>query len=240
MSQRPNSKTKVYAVITGDIVGSTKLSRAEMKKVRNVTCAAIERFNAFNFFADYRNSPKDAEFSQGDTWQVAVPNPGASLRLALMVHADLRHQANAETRMAIGIGTIDNLERTVGISTGEAFILSGRALENISSSFRLTGALPERAKAMSDWFPGVLHLCGALMRGWTKRQAEVMGHWLAWPKPDLADATYERLADEFKVTKQSVGDILSSANLPPLRDALIRFQKTDWQHLAGPKQERKA
>ncbi len=242
MPPKRSTKNKVFAVITGDIVGSTKLTRAEMTKVREAISETVERFNAFNFLADYRNNPKDAEFSQGDTWQVVVPNPGASLRLALMIQAGLRHQAGAETRMAIGIGTIDSLEKSAGISTGEALTLSGRALENMSGAFRLTGALskrtnllaPKREDTLVEWFPGFLHLCGALTRSWTKRQAEVIGYWLTWPDLDLADATYEWVADEFKITKQSVGDILSSANLPPLRDALIRFQKTDWQHIAGP------
>lgn len=238
MPQRPAPKTKVYAVITGDIVGSTKRTAPEMKKVRAAISEAMKRFDARHFYLDRKW--EGVEFSQGDSWQIVLGNPSYALRLALSIQASLRHQTNAETRMAIGIGTVDSLERTAGISTGEAFTLSGRALESLSSTFRLTGALPKRAEILVEWFPGLLHLCGALMRSWTKRQAEVMGHWLTWPNQDLADVTYEAVAAELSITKQSVGDILSSAHLPPLRDALMRFQKTDWQRVAGPQHERKA
>jgi hypothetical protein len=232
MSQRSTPKTKVLAVLTGDIVGSTGLSRGDMAGVRTAISDAVHGFTRRN-----DSIAKGAEFFQGDSWQVLLGDPVYALRLALLVQAGLRSKTNAETRTAIGIGTVEGLEKTAAISTGEAFTLSGRALTNMKSAYRLTGALPERAGPLAQWFPCVLHLCSALMQGWTRRQAEVMGLWLS-----AADPTYDWIASRLKppIAKQSVGDILTSANLPELYEALAMFQKTDWQRVAGPEAERAA
>lgn len=220
------SKGKVYAVITGDIIGSTKLSPAEMKKVR---AAVGETTRAFVL----RNDPltRGAEFFQGDSWQVLLGDPANALRMTLLIQATLRSKTNAETRAAIGIGAVSSLERTAAISTGEAFTLSGRALENIPTGVRLTGALPERVRAPALWFPHLLHLCSGLLRGWTRRQSEVMGLWLS-----LTDPTYESVASKLTppIAKQSVSDILTSANLQALYEALSIFQETPWQELVAP------
>lgn len=222
----PATDKKVYAVITGDIVGSTKRSRAEMKNVRTAISEAVREFIV-------RNDPitRGAEFFQGDSWQVLLGNPENALRLALLIQASLISKANTQTRAAIGIGTVEGLERTVAVSTGEAFTLSGRALADMPSIFRLTGALPERAGAPAQWFPGLLHLCSGLMRGWTRRQCELMGLWLSLPDP-----TYDTIASRLAppIAKQSVGDILTSANLQPLYEAMALFHATNWQRLAGP------
>lgn len=223
------SKSKVYAVLTGDIIGSTKLSPAEMKKVRETITKSVSAFVV-------RNDPlnQKAEFFQGDSWQVLLGDPANALRLALLIQANLRSKTNAETRAAIGIGGVSSLEHTAAISTGEAFTLSGRSLEDMPTGARLTGALPERLRIPALWFPHLLHLCSGLLRGWTRRQAEVMGLWLSLPDP-----TYDSVASRLTppVAKQSVSDILTSANLQALHEALSIFQATPWQDLVAPEQE---
>lgn len=223
--------TKVYAVITGDIVGSTKLTPDEMAKVRTIIAEAVL------YFLRHRNADgRPAEFFQGDSWQVLLGDPAEALTLTLLIAASLRAKAAVETRASIGIGTAEGLEVNTAISTGEAFTLSGRALEALPAAFRITGALPERiGQTARRWFPALLHMCSGLVQGWTRRQAEVMSLWLALPAPgDLA------IASRLSITKQSVSDILISANRPALSEALGLFHHTTWQDLAAPQQEGKA
>ena len=228
MPQEPSPKTKVYAVITGDIVGSTKLSPGDMAAVRTTIVRSVRDYALRRFEC------RAPEFFQGDSWQLLLEEPRWAVQLALFVQARLLVEQNVSTRAAIGIGTADGLEKTDANSTGEAFTLSGRALEAMPSSFRLTGALPN-TDPLAKWLPGVLHICSALMRGWTRRQAEVVSLWLLLPSP-----TYESIANELAIAKQSVGDILASANLPALREAMAMFHATDWQRLAKSKHGRKA
>lgn len=225
------SADHVYAVITGDIVGSTELSPDAMAAVRDTITETVRTFAS-------TNDPlsKGVEFFRGDSWQVLLGDPAKAFRLAILIQAQLQAKTGVETRAAIGIGAVEGLENQVAISTGQAFTLSGRALESISNAIRLTGALPNHNKTAALWFPALLHLCSGLMRGWTRRQAEVMGLWLSLPHP-----TYDAIASRLEppIAKQSVGDILTSANLPFLREAMKIFQATDWQSLAAPEQEGK-
>jgi hypothetical protein len=220
------SEQKVYAVLTGDMIGSTKLTRGDMAKVRETITQSVRSFVVRNDRLD-----RDVEFFQGDSWQVVLGNPEYALRLAFLIQASLKSKTNTETRAAIGIGMVDGLERTAAVSTGEAFTLSGRALENMSNAIRLTGALPVRAGVPAEWFPTLLHLCSGLMRGWSRRQAEVIGLWLS-----LSDPTYESIASQLNppIAKQSVSDILTSANLQPLYEAMVTFHATRWRELIGP------
>jgi hypothetical protein len=253
MPRKPAPSLNVYAVITGDIVGSTKLSPKRMAGVRATIVKSVRDYSLRRF--EHCRAP---EFFQGDSWQLPLDEPRWALPVALLIQARLLAEQNVSTRAAIGIGTVDELGKTAAISTGDAFTLSGRALQAMPSAFRLTGALshavdaPPHIAALAKWFPGILHMCSALMRGWTQRQAEVISLWLSLPVPNdesiasqlvvtkLQSPTYESIANELTIAKQSVGDILASANLPALREAMTMLHATDWQCIANSETERNA
>jgi hypothetical protein len=218
-------QTAIYAVITGDIVGSTKLSSDTLMRVRETLSNTIRSFSD----KDFELVIMGPEFYRGDSWQVLLNKPRAVLRLALLIQARLLADLDVETRVAIGIGTVSGMENNVATSTGEAFTLSGHALEGITGNFRLTGMLPARAGMLATWFPAILHLCDGLMSSWTRRQAEAMGLWLS-----LVDPTHAAIAGRLSppVTQQSVTDILTSANLRYLYEAMKAFHTTDWQRLS--------
>jgi hypothetical protein len=147
----------------------------------------------------------------------------------LLIQATLIDKLNVQTRAAIGIGTVTSLDDTLATSSGEALILSGRALEDVTGNARLSGALPAGAGRLGHWFPALLYICGGLASSWTRRQAEAMRLWLSLPNP-----THEAIAQNLNppVTKQSVGDILTSANWHYLYEAMKAFHATDWQSLS--------
>lgn len=172
---------------------------------------------------------KGPEFFRGDSWQVLLEKPENALNLALLIQASLVEKLDVRTRAAIGIGTVASVDTTIATSFGEAFTLSGHALENITGNGRLSGALPDHAGALGPWFPAILHICGGLAASWTRRQAEAMRLWLSLPSP-----THEAIAQRLNppVTKQSVGDILASANWHSLHEAMRAFHATDWEFLS--------
>jgi len=233
----------IYAVITGDIVGSTKLSPGEMADVRGTISHTVREFAKRNS----ETVSKGVEFFQGDSWQLLLKDPCVALRLTLLIQAKLLAEYGVETRAAIGIGTVDGMEKTAATSTGEAFTLSGRALQKITGYFRLTGALPDRAGELARWFPAILHVCSGLTNSWTNRQAEVVGLWLSLvhPTDDAINAhlpTHQEIADKLDkpVKKQSVTDTLASARWRNMIEVLEMFQTTPWQELLkdGPSKER--
>jgi hypothetical protein len=211
----------VQAVITGDIVGSTKLTPGQLADVRKTLVEAVRAF-------PNKCVRKGPEFFRGDSWQMLLDAPENALNLALLIQAELISKLQVQTRAAIGIGVIANPEEALATSTGEAFTLSGRALENITGNGRFDGALPARIGSMTSWFPALLRICGGLSSSWTRRQAEAMSLWLSLPAP-----VHEEIAKRLQppVTKQSVGNILASANLPYLQEAMAAFHATAWQSL---------
>lgn len=219
MPYHPASNRQVFAVLTGDIVGSTKLSSDQMASVRDTLSKCFDVFNLVRGNA--------VEFYRGDSWQVLSREPKWALRLAILAQARLTAKLGVHTRVSIGVGSVtDSNERKISLRTGEAFTLSGGALDNIPSHFWLTGALPERFGIIAMWFPVILHMCNGLMSSWTRRQAELVASML-----QLANPTHEAIAASLKppVTKQSVTGILTSANWRTLSESIKAFEATNWQ-----------
>lgn len=214
----------IYAVITGDIVGSTKLAPRQLAELRKALGETIRDF-------PNRCVLKGPEFFRGDSWQVLLDAPENALNLTLLIQARLISKLKVQTRAAIGIGAVESMDGTLATSVGEAFTLSGHALENIAGNGRFDGALPARAGSLSLWFPALLRICGGLASSWTHRQAEAMSLWLSCVAPTR---THEDIAQQLvpRVTKQTVGDILASAHLPYLVEAMTAFHRTNWQALA--------
>jgi hypothetical protein len=215
------SSAGVFAVLTGDIIASSRLSPERLARARAVILKGGQRFHPRLRPAIY-GLP---EFFRGDAWQLLM-EPNRSLRTALHIRALLSAEIGVETRISIGVGGVDVIDRAhVSLSTGEAFTLSGHALDEITGYFDLTGALPERAGPLAGWFPAVLHLCSGLMRHWTRRQAEIVSLALLSDK-----LTHERIARSLHppVSKQTVSESLAGAGWRTLLEAIRAFERTDW------------
>ena len=173
------------------------------------------------------------EFFRGDAWQLLMDDPAPALALALLLRAQLRWKLSADTRLAIGIGTAQKIDRRkISLSSGEAFELSGHALDRMTGYFTLTAALPARASLAARWLPAVLHLCSDLLRGWTPRQAEIVACALRH-----REATHEEIGAMLHrpVRKQTVTSALRSAHYRALSEALELFEETDWTTLLQPR-----
>ncbi len=116
-------------VITGDIVGSRKIEnkKALLEALHDALDVLTQRFRA------------RAEIYRGDEFQVLIPTAADSVlaavltRAAIISHSPSKRQP-WDARIAIGIGAIDPPMQRVAESSGEAFVLSGRGLDEISQS----------------------------------------------------------------------------------------------------------
>ena len=216
---------RAFAVLTGDIVGSRQLSPERLDRTRRLVAEAAAQFR--------RRRPRalcgTPEVFRGDAWQLLLREPRWALRVALLVHALLLARNDVRTRVSIGVGGVDVINRRrISVSTGEAFTLSGHALDHITGYFDLTGALPGRAAPLAAWFPAMLHLCSGLTRHWTRRQAELVSLALLRDNP-----THEAIAATLRpaVSKQSVSESLAAARWRPLLEGVRALEETDWDAL---------
>lgn len=213
---------RVYAVLTGDLVKSTRLSPDELERAR---AAAIEvALKVKSWGPDVVVG--ELEFFRGDSWQLLLSAPARALRAALTMRAILRSAIDVDTRIAIGIGLVDAIDsQRISLSSGEAFILSGRGLDHLGAHSRMTIALPARVAQLAPWMPVVAELCDGIIVGWQRRQAEIVAHAIA---PDSPKQEEIAVLLKHPLTQQAVAKSLRGAGLQYLKSAISQFEATDW------------
>lgn len=111
----------IQAVLTGDIVNSTRLGPAAEKKLLKALSGVL---------LGYRY-----EFYRGDSFQAYIKDAGEALTAALLCRAaaiGIAGAAPADVRISIGIGKTRPPGDLLGSSGGEAFVLSGRAFDELA------------------------------------------------------------------------------------------------------------
>ena len=116
----------IQAVLTGDIVNSTKLKKAVEKKLLSLLYSTL---SSYKF-----------EFYRGDSFQVYVTKPEEALKIALLcrtaaISISKNEEINlSDIRMSIGIGVVKTPVKTLGAAKDEAFVLSGRAFDELEKT----------------------------------------------------------------------------------------------------------
>ena len=73
------------------------------------------------------------EFFRGDAWQLLLTDPAMAMRVGILLRASLLAGGLADSRIAIGLGEVEQISsERVSLSTGQAFILAGKALDNMT------------------------------------------------------------------------------------------------------------
>jgi len=216
---------KTWAVITGDIVRSSSLSSDELCDVRAQLVDAVADIRGWGRRI-LRGRP---DFFRGDAWQVLLSDPRRALRVALYVRSQLISIGLADTRLSIGLGSVDYLSRSrVSLSTGEAFKLSGHGLDGMSPAAGLAITCPQSAGPVAAWLTLTGQLCDSLISGWTKRQAAVVAVSLH-PRDPRQDEIAALLKPP--VSRQAVTKTLESANWYAIKAAIRVFEETRWDEV---------
>lgn len=213
-------KDDVVAVVTGDLIGSSRMKPKQMNDAREaLQQASVDMDSAFDLLHG------ELAVFRGDGWQIVVRKPALALRAAVMMRAGLLATGIGDTRTSVGIGRYDQIvDGDVGVSTGEAFTLSGRGLDEITRRMaKMQLSLPDRAGRLADWGAAAMTVCSVLMDGWTRRQAEI-----AFARLERADITLSVLAKGLSITQQSVSESLEGAGFSALEAVLSAFETEDW------------
>lgn len=189
------------AILTGDIVKSSRLSRNE----RDALFTALKS-GAAEVEALQAEPPLFERFS-GDSWQMLV-QPELALRACLLMRAFIRQESKAfETRISVGVGTIEPLSpEGLGASDGPAFQASGRGLKALKGAQYFCVNTPELP---------VFILADEISKKWTQAQARVLAISLMRPHP-----TQETVAGRVGISQQSVRNHLIAAGEPALLSVL--------------------
>ncbi|MEO0612953.1 MAG: hypothetical protein AAFY83_06545 [Pseudomonadota bacterium] len=209
------------AVLTGDFVGSSKLTAAEMMAARRTLEQVFAKVASAQPSHPLRRVlVGEPDFFRGDSWQALIDDPVWCLRAAVFIRARLMADNDLDCRVSIAVGDIESVDKKkVSMSLGEAFSHSGMALDGMKTRERLIFHLctqgSERAHlgmALAISLAGGVRLVDALVTGWTRKQADAVSHSLLAPMDDLP--TFEMISNILGVSRQTVQNHYEAAHWP--------------------------
>ena len=209
---------KIYSVITGDIVHSSRLPLVKRKKLHKIMVeSSIELRQAFKNI-----TPFDVDIFRGDSWQMIVAVPMYVLKVALFYRSILRAKMESHkfnTRMAIALGHIDFIPGSrVAEGHGEAYELSGKAFENLSKSTNMIFVFPnyKHEKCLN----AIVQLIDAFSTNWSDKQAlAITGALRGWKQEKIAKTCWKN-----EITQQAVAQHLDRAGWNAVEKGLIFFE----------------
>lgn len=203
---------KIGAIITGDIVDSTKLTivgREIMLSNLQLIPAVLSPVQIVNI-----------EIFRGDSFQLRISNAASALRCALAIRGWLRcHKAYGskvlDARLAIGIGTLDYESDTLSKSDGEAYRLSGRLLDGMNKS-RLKISTPWQEVNEELKLPTAF--ADDIVSSWTDNQSKIILRSL------ITSKNHVELSHELGISRQMVDKSLKASKEELIEAYIKRFE----------------
>lgn len=211
---------KLYAVITGDVVDSSKIKgnqRSHLLSVLKSTFDIIEKIFPGRIRAPF-------EIHRGDSFQGVLSNPEDALRVVIVIRTSLRYgfekkqrQNALDARIVLGIGTIDFLPSGRGSEgDGEAFRRSGPTLDKIKGDKRLVIRTPwEEINLELDVECALLD---ALINRWSKEQAQAI-------YGKIRNLTQEQIAKQLGISQSAVRQRLKRAGSWAVEELCCRYER---------------
>ncbi len=206
----------MYAVLTGDLIGSSQMSDA-------LRSECFERIRKQLEFIQQGKIAYPLSIYRGDSWQILLDDPKDALRLTLLIRTALLMD-NTDTRISIGIGAVDKIdEADITRSFGEAFTLSGHNLESMKKKQRMAFAAP--AMAQNDCIASaVMPLLNALVDKMTAKQARAMNG-------ALKGLSQNEIAHECKIKQQTVKVHLDRGGWAEILEVIVNCEyQIDQEH----------
>lgn len=234
----------IGAVITGDIIQSSKMDIEARQRVRKYFGKISQDLNAFPKIKPYIPLPID--LFKGDSWQIYLTLPNLSLRVGLLIRALLKSymgRNDINTRMSIGIGSMKPSTERVSLGDGEAFILSGRGfdsnryekanlpkfglftyssiLKSDNSNIKFyAGAEVELSESMVESFRVLLANVDFISSNWSFRQSRaVAGALQEYDSSAIADLFFKN-----EISRQAVSKHLIKAGWNVIENGLSFYE----------------
>jgi hypothetical protein len=196
------------AVITADIVNSTRIPKAEYKKLLKNLEAILQEYQH--------------EFFRGDSFQVFIKSPEDALRVLLQTRTAAMKLSGtsmpvADIRASIGIGNIKLPVKSFQTASGDVFVLSGRAFDKMTKDERLTIDCDEKNKAVNLGLKLVAQFADYLFQRLTFKQAGVVNEL-------LMNRTQVDVARRLKKSQATIHKHSQSAGWPEIEKLLADYK----------------
>ncbi len=205
---------KIGAIITGDIVDSTKMTAGERDSMLHMLKSLPEILSILTKI--------DLEIFRGDSFQIRVGDPVDSLTVALAIRAHIRSYKFAEqnrqwdARLSIGIGKVEYENGSLATSDGEAYRASGKGLDTIGK-YRLIIETPwaevNKELRVSTAF------ADDIVSRWTQSQSRVMFQSIT------TDISHAEIGCLLGITRQMVDKTLKAGKEELMNLYISRFKE---------------
>jgi hypothetical protein len=213
----------IYAVLTGDLVKSSRLSSE--KSTDAMECLKHSANKFAKHFPAAIVGPMDT--FRHDSWQVLMKEPALAFKAAVFLRTALKLKSDAETkydtRICIGIGQVELIdEQRVSNSRGPAFTHSGKGLDEMNDEC-LKLVAEENAPVLFDELSCIaIPLLDCIIGDWTPTESRAVYGM-------LNGLTQEETAKNWPVhektgkrpTRQAIGDSLKRAHWRTVDTALL-------------------
>lgn len=212
------------AVVTGDIIGSSKLAppdRRRMPKHLREAHTLVREKNP-------ELLPYSLAIVRGDGWQCYVKEPDKALSCILQFWT-LLCAKGLRSRFVLAVDKVDFIaDGGLSESGGPAFRRSGRGLDELEDSRWTACRLPVSASDLHRLASkGIFELLDHLLQEWTQAQSQALSKKLRAISTD-SSVTQREIARQWEpepITRQSVNRHLKRAHWNRLERLLNRFEK---------------
>lgn len=216
----------LQAVVAGDIVASTELSKQKRRRLADTIDAA---------YTDIRDAfgtavPHPLAISAGDEWRIYVDDPEQALAVA--VGFSTRLQARELTsRMVLVADTVDFIDQgDLHRSDGPAFRRAGRRLKTMAGSdSRFTMLLPTDDESVASiWAESTGELVDILLDDLTAAQARAVTEMICETRKTGSKPTLQQIGNRWSpdsIGKQTVSQHLRRARWPAIQRTLRRYER---------------
>jgi uncharacterized membrane protein (DUF4010 family) len=158
------------------------------------------------------------EFYRGDSFQAYIKNAGEALTAALLCRAaaiGIAGAAPADVRISIGIGKTKPPGELLGNSGGEAFVLSGRAFDELAGQDSRLAIASSNALANSG-LQVIADYADAIFKELTGRQALVIFEL-------LKGAAQQEVAVKLKKSKSTIHQHVTAGRWPEIAKLVQQY-----------------
>jgi hypothetical protein len=200
----------IHSVITGDIVNSTKLDDSSEKRLLQKLHQILE--------------PYTFEFFRGDSFQAYVQDSSTSLQTALMCRTaaiGLNPEATtviSDVRISIGLGEVQHPIENLASAKGEAFVLSGRALDSLEKTEGRLVIITENNALANLAFTVMADYINSIYKQMTAKQAEVILEL-------LKGETQQQVADKLNRSKSTISQHVTAGRWDEIENILTNYKR---------------
>lgn len=201
---------KPIAVISGDIVNSTKLTSEQFEKL-------LKRIKDIQKWISVGNSSNAHSIERGDEFQSVVHDIECALRYTIIYRIGIKALGKEfDSRISFAIASNADLRESVSESMGKAFVLSGRGLKALKSDKLVFNS--DRFE-LTEHFDLLFKYLDRQLTELTSRQCEVMLPMLQ----SNEGLSINELAERLDVATATASKSLKASGWPLISELNSRF-----------------